>query len=54
MDNEEDIDLPLAPLAESTVMSLLLEEMDVTREPPMERNDLDVSRPIPKNIFHSM
>ena len=35
-DEEEDID-PLAPLAESTAMSLLWEETDVTREPPMER-----------------
>jgi len=45
-DEEEDIELPLAPLAESTAMSLLWEEMDVTREPPMERSDFDVSRPI--------
>jgi len=40
-DEEEDIDLPLAPLPESTAMSLLWEEMDVTREPPMERSDSD-------------
>jgi len=45
-DKEEDIDVPLAPLTESTAMSLLWEEMDVTREPPMERSAFDVSRPI--------
>ena len=43
---EEDIDLPLAPLAESTAMSLLWDEMDMTRELPMERSDFNVSRPI--------
>jgi len=49
-EEEEDIDLPLAPLAESTAMSLLWEEMDVTREPPMERSDFNVSPPIHKYL----